>query len=77
MNQETPRLTFLGNLGWWERNHNIRRWTAMKPVLGMLENHMGTTGDLLEIHDHPLAHMVITAGDKKVVPIIGQVQGLY
>ena len=49
----------------------------MKPVLGMLENHMGTTGDLLEIHDHPLAHMVITAGDKKVVPIIGEVQGLY
>jgi len=77
MNQGTPQLTFLGNLGWWERNCNIRHWTARKPVLVMLENHMGTTGGLLEIHDHPLAHTVITAGNKLVLTINGQVHGLY
>ena len=77
MNQATPQLTFPGNLDWWERNCNTRHWTAMKPVLVMLENHMGTTGGLLEIRDHPLAHTVITAGNKLVLPINGQVHGLY
>ena len=32
----------------------------MKPVLETLESHMVMTGGLLEIHGHPLAHMVIT-----------------
>lgn len=77
MNQATPQLTFPGNLDWWERNCNTRHWTAMKPVLVMLENHMGMTGGLLEIRDHPLAHTVITAGNKLVLPINGQVHGLY
>lgn len=49
----------------------------MKPVLVMLESHMGTTGGLLEIHDHPLAHTVITVGNKLVLPINDQVHGLY
>ena len=66
MNQGTPRLTFLGILGWWERNHNIHHWTAKKLVQEMLESRMVMTGGLLEIHGRPLAHMVITVRVKRI-----------